>query len=69
MNQNAQDHAYVIPYGRRLDRTGTLLSVFIGKNGEITGVAGYTNATHLATAEKGRLYLQTIISSVSAWLV
>ncbi len=41
---------------------------FIGKHGELTGLDGYTDPAAPATAEKGKVYLETIIDSVSAWL-
>jgi creatinine amidohydrolase len=42
---------------------------FIGKHGELTGFDGYTDATHRATAEKGQLYLEAIVVSVTDWLI
>ncbi|WP_018757802.1 creatininase family protein [Paenibacillus terrigena] len=42
---------------------------FIGRHGELTGYDGYTDSAHTATAERGRLYLDTIIASLSNWLV
>ncbi|PYI57602.1 creatininase [Paenibacillus flagellatus] len=42
---------------------------FVGRHGELTGCDGYTDAPKLATAGKGRLYLETIADSVSGWLV
>jgi len=42
---------------------------FIGRHGELTGVDGYTDSAASASAEKGRLYLDTIVSAVEHWLV
>lgn len=42
---------------------------FVGRHGELTGCDGYTDAPTRATADKGRLYLQTITESVSGWIV
>lgn len=42
---------------------------FVGRHKELTGYDGYTDAAHLATAEKGNLYLQAIISSLTDWLI
>lgn len=42
---------------------------FIGRHGELTGADGYTDASHLASPEKGRLFLDAIVESVGAWLV
>jgi len=42
---------------------------FIGKHKELTGYDGYSDSANRATAEKGKHYLETIVASVSAWLV
>ncbi|GAA3402597.1 creatininase family protein [Paenibacillus hodogayensis] len=42
---------------------------FVGRHGELTGCDGFTDAPVRATADKGRLYVQTIADSVSGWLV
>jgi creatinine amidohydrolase len=42
---------------------------FIGRHQELTGVDGYTDAAVHATEEKGRIYLDAIIDSVSLWLI
>ncbi|WP_372663167.1 creatininase family protein [Cohnella sp.] len=42
---------------------------FIGRHMELTGFDGFTDAAGLATPEKGKLYLNAIIESVSEWLV
>ncbi|RKN66088.1 creatininase family protein [Paenibacillus ginsengarvi] len=42
---------------------------FVGRHGELTGCDGYTDAPVRATAEKGRLYLDTIAEAVSGWIV
>ncbi|MFK7691674.1 creatininase family protein [Paenibacillus sp. HJGM_3] len=41
---------------------------FIGKHGMLTGYDGYTDAANLATEEKGRAYLNAIVTSLSDWL-
>jgi creatinine amidohydrolase len=41
---------------------------FIGRHGELTGYDGYTDAPHKATAEAGRIYLETIVNCVADWL-
>jgi creatinine amidohydrolase len=42
---------------------------FIGRHNELTGYDGYTDASHLATPEKGETYLNAIVGAVSDWLV
>lgn len=42
---------------------------FIGKSGMLTGFDGYTDAAHMATAEKGTKYLNTIIEALAAWFI
>lgn len=41
---------------------------FIGRHKQLTGVDGYTDAPANADAEKGKRYLETIISACAAWL-
>ncbi|MCU6711591.1 creatininase family protein [Paenibacillus sp. J5C_2022] len=42
---------------------------FIGKHMELTGADGYTDAASLASAERGKAYLDAIVGEVSDWLV
>lgn len=42
---------------------------FIGKHGELTGYNGFTDSPSVATAEKGNLYLKTIVHDVTEWLI
>lgn len=49
--------------------SSSLPGTFIGKHGELTGHDGYTDTPAVATAEKGRLYLKTIVSAVREWLI
>ncbi|OOC61381.1 creatininase family protein [Paenibacillus ihbetae] len=42
---------------------------FIGKQGELTGVDGYTDPSGLATGEQGERYLNTIAAAVAKWLL
>jgi creatinine amidohydrolase len=42
---------------------------FVGKLVELTGYDGYSEPVYKATADKGNLYLETIVDSVSEWLV
>lgn len=42
---------------------------FLGRQGCLTGIDGYTDAAHQADAEKGRVYLDMITDEVSKWLV
>lgn len=48
---------------------GGLPGTFIGRHGELTGYDGYTDGAHLATAEKGRKYIEAIITALSEWLI
>ncbi|MBO9609914.1 MAG: creatininase family protein [Paenibacillaceae bacterium] len=43
--------------------------IFIAKHGELTGIDGFTDAAGAADAAKGVSYLQTIVESVSRWLI
>lgn len=42
---------------------------FVGRHGELTGYDGYTDAAASASADKGRVFLDAMVESVSAWLV
>jgi len=42
---------------------------FIGRHKELTGFDGYTDAAHLADADKGNKYLDAIVGALSEWLI
>lgn len=42
---------------------------FIGRHQELTGMDGYTDTPHLATAERGLRYINAICAGVADWLI
>lgn len=42
---------------------------FLGRQGELTGIDGYTDSAYLASRQKGKEYLDVIIEAVADWLV